>query len=1079
MEFKILKFNKKDIYSNQTKQFTSNKYEKILANLLAINNSDSAIFTKINSFNKDLNKILSNNDISKIWTKNEFRIKLNKILINDLGSRLNKVSNDPEEIIKILNETDFNITILLKNKIYKNPLLAIDEIMDKVGTHQNQFITKWKKYQKSIRDSFEQTNIWPLFIGTYFISGTLIDKQIFAPFLLKEIEIEINDNNVYLVSKNDSVVLNDKLIFFMQKGLDIETPYINSDLDKISINELSLELDYYFKEILEIPFVNMTDVFVEKKIQDISHSILKKEPGIVLINCHPSGGTLRAATVDLIESGKIDDLLHIDNLLTNFEEKAIKSIIEDNMKIVRVCPTDASQEKAIIASLQNHTIIIGPPGTGKSQTIANLLANILNQNKTALFISQKKVALEVVINRMGQLSNFLFQLVETHNKTSKQEKAAFYSRLKDFINHLKFANENSHNNIMDKRSFISNEIRQYWRLRENVNERIDDNVLNRFQYVLNRLELTNIQMEDINKTFHLFEKLKYSNNLDKVEHLLDLKERDIYFLAIKMNINVKKYFGIIKIYPKDFKTLYEINISLLNLLKIFNDDVAFILCLKEIETLEKFNLLFEFNEVCKNKIKTTNKFISDEDIIKHNVSEFAKNKYVQIERDNKMIDKTWSKKFLGRIERSYTIPTNFTYLFKDDLKRMFNVFVSTPESLAGFIDFKKDKYDYVIFDEASQIFLEKALPFISIGSKIIIAGDDQQMQPSNWFSTRVDDENDEIESIDSLLSYAIANYIPKYNLELNYRSNSAELTTFSSKQFYESNLKTLDKNNFENNSIEIVNVNGQWENNTNLKEANEMINILKNNWKSRLYKKIILLTLNKKQMDLVNDLLASNEPQIYDHIISGKIILKNLENIQGDEADLVIVSIAYTKDASLASTYVCRPGGKNALNVAITRAKSKMIVLKSINSNEISSNSDNANLLVFKSWLEFLELKSEQRKEYSIKEYENNISVGSGFELDVFNWLKLQKLSKDVELCTQYPIGSYRIDLALINRQSGRFLIGIEVDGLRYHSTTNQKYNDIIRQDFIESKGYKIIRISEMLWKTNKESILKMIEENY
>jgi superfamily I DNA and/or RNA helicase len=126
-----------------------------------------------------------------------------------------------------------------------------------------------------------------------------------------------------------------------------------------------------------------------------------------------------------------------------------------------------------------------------------------------------------------------------------------------------------------------------------------------------------------------------------------------------------------------------------------------------------------------------------------------------------------------------------------------------------------------------------------------------------------------------------------------------------------------------------------------------MIEELKKNISN--YKKIILLTFNKHQLDLVNEMIAKNETKIYDKIIEGSIILKNLENIQGDEADLVIISIGYTKDSTFASTYVGRPGGKNALNVAITRAKSKLIILKSLVSTDVKiTNTDNADLQIFK-----------------------------------------------------------------------------------------------------------------------------------
>ena len=163
-----------------------------------------------------------------------------------------------------------------------------------------------------------------------------------------------------------------------------------------------------------------------------------------------------------------------------------------------------------------------------------------------------------------------------------------------------------------------------------------------------------------------------------------------------------------------------------------------------------------------------------------------------------------------------------------------------------------------------------------------------------------------------------------------------------------------------------------------------MIKLLKENINK--YEKIILLTFNRTQMQYLDLILSSEEPQIYNEILNSKnIIIKNLENIQGDEADLVIISVSYDKNTKLAGTYVCRNGGRNALNVAITRAKNKMIVLKSIYSKDIFSN-NNANIQLFKEWVEFIDLHFDSQKIYSISKNEINNSISfeeSGFEKEV------------------------------------------------------------------------------------------------
>lgn len=1027
-----------DQKSNTLSLEQKNKYRKLLNNLLGIQNSDSAIFSKLNTNNLDLTKLITNEEIEKIFTKEDFSIKLS--FKKTLKSKTSTINDE------------------YRNQNFDNESIEI---------------IKWKRYVKLINETFEQTNTWPLFIGTYFIKGKLGDKVIYAPLILKEVELVIEDNMIFLKSKDKSCVLNEKIIFLLNEFQGISIPNIKFEEEKIKISELAAELDDYLKSYLTYEESDLYQSFKDLKKVEINNSKCIKTNGFLLMIVNPSGGALRKAVIDLIKNEKINNLINVDlERAFNIDEETVKNIVYKPMKIARICPTDPSQEKAIISSLNGHTIIIGPPGTGKSQTIANILTNILLAGKKALFISQKRVALEVVLERMKSLQFFTLQLVEHKNKSSKNDKEIFYDYLTNFLNNIK-SNVNSNSNLeVHTKPLVSYKWLEYWMSKEN---KINEKDLEIFYKLKKTNAIINQNMFNIlDSSFGELQKISRQNEINQ---LLEMKEKNFKSFVNKLNVQPKFSFLGIKKYDKSINKFFDANVKLLNVMDQYHLNNEMILLLKD---FKNSNNVIELEEkiypIHANEVPKPNIFNSNEEEIKAIISKRTFNIYKQIDA----LDKTFYRKFQGRVERRFTQPTKFLSLFKNELKQLFNIYVSTPEALSSFIDFKNDKFDYVIFDEASQIFLEKAIPYISISKNVIVAGDDQQMQPTNWFGFRseVDQSEQEEENIDSLLTYAIESGIPKQVLELNYRSALAALTSFSSKEFYKSNLKTLDNNKINNpKAIEIIDIEGKWVNNTNEIEIRKLIEVLKENINK--YKKIILLTLNAPQLELTNIILSNEEPEIYNKIIEGEIILKNLENIQGDEADLVIVSIGYTKESSLALTYVGRPGGRNALNVAITRAKDKMIVIKSIKSSEIViKNELNKDLTTFKNWIQFLELNDEEKREYSLIDHNDAIkNAESSFEYEVISWLKTLSFNRELKIETQYPIGSYRIDIALIDKLTNKYLLGIEVDGFKYHSTLRQRYNDLVRQNFIESKGYKILRISELLWKTDRVKVFNLLKE--
>ena len=180
----------------------------------------------------------------------------------------------------------------------------------------------------------------------------------------------------------------------------------------------------------------------------------------------------------------------------------------------------------------------------------------------------------------------------------------------------------------------------------------------------------------------------------------------------------------------------------------------------------------------------------------------------------------------------------------------------------------------------------------------------------------------------------------------------------------------------------------------------------------------------------------------------------------------------------MSSTYVGKPIGKNASNVAISRAVEKMIIFKSIKSSEVSVTSGNDSIRVFRDWLAYLELSSNDKKRYIIDSNKNAEKFDSAFEEDVYKAIiKGIKPLKNIYIETKYAVGSYSIDIALMDSDTNKFLLGIEVDGYKYNSEFVEMTKDIERQRFIEAKGYPIYRVLELTWKMNPDAILDEIDK--
>jgi len=274
--------------------------------------------------------------------------------------------------------------------------------------------------------------------------------------------------------------------------------------------------------------------------------------------------------------------------------------------------------------------------------------------------------------------------------------------------------------------------------------------------------------------------------------------------------------------------------------------------------------------------------------------------------------------------------------FHEEVFSLLPCWLASPESASAIFPMA-ETFDLVIFDEASQCFAERGIPAMYRGKQVVIVGDDKQLQPNDLYRVRWEDEADDAPEleVDSLLGLA-KQYLTEVSLRGHYRSRSLELIEFSNHHFYNGKLKLLPDYHLAKNgkpNIHYLKQNGTWENNTNQEEAEAVIALLKKLNQSHPDKSIGIVTFNNNQQGLILDLVEQKQ-DASELSVQDSLFVKNIENVQGDERDIIIFSTAYAPDAKgnlqLRFGSLNQAGGENRLNVAITRAREAIYVITSL-----------------------------------------------------------------------------------------------------------------------------------------------------
>ena len=442
---------------------------------------------------------------------------------------------------------------------------------------------------------------------------------------------------------------------------------------------------------------------------------------------------------------------------------------------------------------------------------------------------------------------------------------------------------------------------------------------------------------------------------------------------------------------------------------------------------------------------------------------------------------------------------------------LFPCWLLSPENVSSLLPLEKNMFDIVIFDEASQVFIESTIPTIYRGKNIVVAGDAKQLRPSTTFMKRYlggDPEHQDDYAVqaalevDSLLDLAVSRY-ESANLTYHYRSRHSELIDFSNTAFYSGGLQiapNISKNK-KTRPIERYKVNGKWQDRKNPIEAKKVIELLKEIFATRENNESIgIITFNSDQQSCIADFIdkeCSKDPSFRSNILKEthriedgedtSLFIKNLENVQGDERDIIIFSIGYAEntDGKVYTNFgsLSAEGGENRLNVAITRAKSKVIVVTSIEPEALKvETAKNLGPKLLKKYLTYVRAvdKEDDDEMRAVLSELNSSEVAASEKIDttlasVEERMK-EKLTKlgykvDINLGNK----NSRISLAIYDEKKDKYLVGVELDRDAFETSSSSLERDVYKPRFLEARGWTILRVWVRDWWLYPQKVIKAI----
>lgn len=419
------------------------------------------------------------------------------------------------------------------------------------------------------------------------------------------------------------------------------------------------------------------------------------------------------------------------------------------------------------------------------------------------------------------------------------------------------------------------------------------------------------------------------------------------------------------------------------------------------------------------------------------------------------------------------------------LSRMCPCMLMSPISVAQYIDTEADKFDLIIFDEASQMPTYEAVGAIARGKHTIIVGDPKQMPPTSFFSVNtVDEDNIEMEDLESILDDCLALSMPSKYLLWHYRSKHESLIAFSNEEYYDNKLLTFPSPDNIESKVRLVQVDGYYDkgkSRQNHAEAEAVVKEIERRLSDSTLRKrsIGVVTFSSVQQTLIEDLLSDLfifRPDLETMALECEepLFIKNLENVQGDERDIILFSVGYGPDStgkvSMNFGPLNRVGGERRLNVAVSRARYEMVIYSTLRPDQIDLNRTSSNGVAgLKRFLEYAE-----RGERLAINNANSLTPAQSIETII-----ARRLSENgYKVHTGIGCSGYKIDIGIVDKDNpSRYILGIICDGKNYRQTKTTRDREIVQNSVLRQLGWNIMRIWTMDWWENPQQVLDMVEE--
>lgn len=409
--------------------------------------------------------------------------------------------------------------------------------------------------------------------------------------------------------------------------------------------------------------------------------------------------------------------------------------------------------------------------------------------------------------------------------------------------------------------------------------------------------------------------------------------------------------------------------------------------------------------------------------------------------------------------------------FTEELFQLVPCWMASPETVSAVFPLRR-LFDVVVFDEASQCFAEHGLPAIYRGKQVLIAGDPKQLKPFDLYQIRWKGEEDDPDlEVESLLELAMR-YLPAIHLQGHYRSHHPELIAFSNRHFYDDKLAMLPHlQAFTSNKPALIyhKIQGTWKDQTNPEEAEEVVRLIAELSRQHTGLTVGVVTFNAPQQELILDKIGEKGLKV-----PAGLFVKNIENIQGDERDIIIFSTGYAPDkrgkVRMQFGSLNNPGGENRLNVAVTRARQQVIVVTSIWPEELDVEEvKSKGAKLFRQYLEYVREVAGQRNRMDIIHLKKQKEDTQGLARIIKKWAEVTSIET-----TLHPYPFPYTDLIASSSTNN---MGIIQTDDRFFMTHPVKSSWVYLPALFQEKSWPHISFHSRNWWADPESSQLMLQK--